>query len=459
MWRGFHLLSGCDNLMDLVEKSGMRSFPKLKVARLVVFVVFAGSLFGVSAASGDEAGTLPPGGTFRDDDDYQQEGYIEALAASGVTKGCNPPANDLFCPNDSVTRGQMASFLVRALDLPPATDGNRFTDDDGSPHESNIDALAAAGITNGCDPPENTMFCPDRAVTRGEMAAFLVRGFGYPVPEGTDTFTDDDHSIFESQIEALAAAGITSGCGTAVYCPERPIKRKNLAVFLVRSLGLTPDVPPVRPYLLGEFTTYHSCCESRVTNIHLIADAVDGAEVAPGETWSLNEHVGQRTSAKGYVPAGAILGGEMVSEVGGGTSQFATTLYNAIFFSGLEDVFHQPHSIYFARYPLGREATLGWTLPDVVFRNDTDYPVTIDTSYTGTSITVQLIGANGHRSVRTTTAGSATTSGGGYATVTRTIAYQDGTSTFESWSHSYNPLPGEPPPDPTPPNPPPPDPL
>jgi hypothetical protein len=426
----------------------------------VVFVVFAASLFGVGAASADDTGSLSPGGTFRDDDDYQQEGYIEALVVSGVTLGCNPPDNDLFCPNDSVTRGQMASFLVRALNLPSAAaEGDRFVDDDDSPHEANIDALATAGITNGCNPPDNTMFCPDRPVTRGEMAAFVVRGFGYPVPDGADTFTDDDYSIFESQIEALAAAGITSGCGTDLYCPERPIKRKNLAVFLVRSLGLVPDVPPVRPYLIGEFTTYHACCESRVTNIDLIADAVDGAEVAPGETWSLNEHVGQRTVEKGYVPAGAILGGEMVSEVGGGTSQFATTLYNAIFFAGLEDVFHQPHSIYFARYPLGREATLGWALPDVVFRNDADHPVTIDTSYTGTSITVQLIGANGRRSVRTTTTGSATTSGGGYATVTRTIVYQDGSSTFETWSHSYHALSVEEPPDPTPPGPPTPDPL
>ena len=132
-------------------------------------------------------------------------------------------------------------------------------------------------------------------------------------------------------------------------------------------------------------------------------------------------------------------------------------IYNAIFFAGLEDVYHRPHSIYFSRYPLGREATLGWTLPDVQFRNDTDHPVTIDTSYTDTSITVQLIGANGGRIVKTTTAGSATTSGGGSATVTRTIIFQDGSSTFESWTHHYNPMVTEP--DPPPPPPPGPEPL
>lgn len=436
----------------------MRWFPTSKIIRLSVVVAALAALLVVvpGTAAGDEPPDLAPGGSFLDDDEMQQEGYIEALAASGVTKGCNPPDNSLFCPNDSVTRGQVASFLVRALGLPAASEADRFLDDDESPHEADIDALAEAGITLGCNPPDNTEFCPDQPVTRGEMAAFLVRGFGYETPPDVDTFIDDDYSVFEGHIEALAAAGITAGCGEDTYCPESPIKRKNLAVFLVRALEMEVIVPPARPRVIGEFTTYHKCCESRVTNIHLIADAADGAVVQPGDTWSLNEHVGQRTEAKGYVPAGAINGGELVAEVGGGTSQFATTLYNAIFFAGLEDVYHRPHSIYFGRYPLGREATLGWTLPDVVFRNDTDYPVTIETSYTDTSITVQLVGANGRREVATTTTGSATTSGGGSATVTRTIYFQDGTSTFEKWTHYYNPMStGDPEPPPPPPEPPP----
>jgi len=425
---------------------------------IAVVLALLGLLVGVPSAGGEEPTELPPGGSFVDDDGYQQEGYIEALAASGVTKGCNPPINDRFCPGDSVTRGQVASFLVRALGL-PSSDVDHFADDVESPHQGDINALVAAGITKGCNPPENTEFCPMRAVTRGEMAAFLVRAFGYESPPDADTFTDDDYSIFEDNIEALAAAGITKGCGEGRFCPENAIKRSNLAVFLVRALDLVPIIPPPRPRVIGEFTTYHKCCESRVTNIHLIADAVDGVVVPSGETWSLNDHVGRRTTAKGYVPAGAIVGGELVAEVGGGTSQFATTIYNAIFFAGLEDIYHRPHSIYFSRYPLGREATLGWTLPDIVFRNDTEYPVSIDTSYTSTSITVKLIGNNGGRTVSTTTTGSATTSGGGSATVTRTIDYPDGTSTFESWTHRYNPLITDPDPPPPPPPPPPPEPL
>ena len=190
---------------------------------------------------------LPPGGSFVDDDEMPQEGYIEAIAAAGVTRGCNPPVNDQFCPSKFVTRGQVASFLVRAFDLPPAAVPGQFDDDDESPHAADIDSLVAAGITRGCGVPESRTFCPKRAVTRGEMAAFLVRAFGYGSPADVDTFVDDDESVFERDIEALAAAGITSGCGVDTYCPERPILRSNLAVFLVRALELEPIFPPPGP--------------------------------------------------------------------------------------------------------------------------------------------------------------------------------------------------------------------
>lgn len=444
------------------------AIPVRRVLLAVIFGLLAFFLLaGGAVARGlepESTSELPPGGSFVDDDGRSQEGYIEALAATGVTRGCNPPANDRFCPSNLVTRGQVASFLVRALGLPPAEVADQFVDDDDSPHAADIDALVAAGITRGCGAPEDRTFCPKRAVNRGEIAAFLVRGFGYQSPEGIDSFTDDEDSVFEADIEALAAAGITSGCSEGTYCPDRPIQRANLAVFLVRALDLDPIVPQPRPRVIGQFTTYHNCCESRVTNIHLIAEAVDGAVIQPGDTWSINEYVGQRTVAKGYVAAGAIVGGELVccdhpANIGGGTSQFATTLYNALFFAGLEDVTHQPHSIYFSRYPLGHEATLGWTVPDLAFRNDTAYPVVIDTSYTGSSITVQLLGVTEGRRVRAAVAGSATTGAGGVVTVTRTIDYPDGETVTQTWTHRYNPLPpddddggggGDPDPGPTP---------
>lgn len=152
-------------------------------------------------------------------------------------------------------------------------------------------------------------------------------------------------------------------------------------------------------HLVSQFTTYHGCCEPRVTNIHLIADAIDGVLVLPGESFSINGHVGERTLEKGYVDAGSIVAGEIVDTVGGGTSQFATTFYNAVFWGGYEDVEHQPHSYYFTRYPEGVEATLFWRSIDLVFRNNREHAILIDTRYTDTSITVRFFGFNHGRTL------------------------------------------------------------
>ncbi len=153
-------------------------------------------------------------------------------------------------------------------------------------------------------------------------------------------------------------------------------------------------------HLVSQFTTYYDCCQDRVVNIHTIADAVDGAIVGSGKTFSLNDHVGERTLEKGYLPAGTIVAGELEDTVGGGVSQFTTTLYNAVFWGGYEDVEHKPHSYYFSRYPEGVEATLNWRTPDLKFRNNTDNAILIDTRYTDTSITVRIFGANDGRTLK-----------------------------------------------------------
>ncbi len=152
-------------------------------------------------------------------------------------------------------------------------------------------------------------------------------------------------------------------------------------------------------HLVSSFTTYHDCCQNRVTNIHLFADAVDGAYLAPGEEFDANDHVGERTVEKGYLEDGTIIRGELVKTIGGGVSQFATTMYNAVFWGGYEDITHRPHSYYFSRYPEGIEATISWPLPDLVFRNDSDHGVLIKVEYTDTSITVKLYGDNDGRIV------------------------------------------------------------
>jgi hypothetical protein len=218
----------------------MRSLIALMIAAVVL--AMAGPAVGADAA-------LPPGGTFVDDDTSPHQGTIEAIALAGLTRGCNPPENDRFCPDEPVTRGEMAAFLVRALDLPAGGNAG-FTDTYDSIFDADIQRLAGAGITRGCNPPDNDRFCPDEPVTRGEMAAFLVRALD--LPEVTaDFFSDDDGSIFENAIERLRGAGITLGCNPPdnnEFCPNRPVTRAEMATFLSRALHLDPVPVPERPY-------------------------------------------------------------------------------------------------------------------------------------------------------------------------------------------------------------------
>lgn len=147
----------------------------------------------------------------------------------GITVGC---AADRYCPDSSVARAQMASFLTRALGLPRAS-RDYFTDDVGNMHESSINAVAEAGITVGCG---GTRFCPEATVTREQMASFLVRAFDPPA-SGDDYYADDDDSTHEGDINALAASGITRGCGPSAFCPSAAVTRDQMAAFLHRAVS------------------------------------------------------------------------------------------------------------------------------------------------------------------------------------------------------------------------------
>lgn len=131
----------------------------------------------------------------------------------------------------------MAKFLVRALGLSDRGSVD-FSDDDESVFEADIEKLATAGITYGCGSKSSNTFCPDARVTRATMAAFLVRGLGL-TNRGSVDFVDDDSSPFEADIEKLATAGITYGCGSTssnTFCPDAFVTRQTMAAFIVRSL-------------------------------------------------------------------------------------------------------------------------------------------------------------------------------------------------------------------------------
>lgn len=186
------------------------------------------------AALGDKiVAPVPFDGVFADDDGNVHEAAIEAVARAGITVGCAGGDRPRYCPNDVVTRGQMAVFLARAFKLPAAST-NYFDDDDGAWYESAANAVALAGITVGCGPRS---YCGSDPVTREQMATFLSRAMSWPA-SGVDAFTDDDGSVHEANINRIAAVGVTKGCGPGRFCPDEPVRRDQMASFLARALAL-----------------------------------------------------------------------------------------------------------------------------------------------------------------------------------------------------------------------------
>ena len=222
--------------------------------RLLLASLLALTLIGSGIAVADDH--LLPGGTFIDDNGNSHEGMIEAIAEIGVTTGCDV-IGPQYCPDDFVTRAQMATFLDRAFDFPDATD-DFFSDDNGNTHEESINNLAESGVTLGF--PDGT-FRPDETVSREQMASFIARSMELAQVPG-DMFEDVD-GTHEGNINAIAEEGITLGCSAVplLFCPKDDVPRDQMASFIGRALGLTPIVvpPPSEP------------------SLHLITASLDGA--------------------------------------------------------------------------------------------------------------------------------------------------------------------------------------
>ena len=235
----------------------------------------------------------------------------------------------------------------------------------------------------------------------------------------------------EATVEAVAQLVTTTGREAPLPVQARP---PAFDAAQAGSAGITS--------LLGTFTTYFTPGQPRAQNIRKIASVVDGSYVRPGGTFSLNDTAGRRTLAKGYVADGAIIRGELVDQVGGGVSQFATTLFNAAFFAGLPIPEHKPHSFYISRYPAGRESTVSYGSIDVKIRNDTANGIVLKTSSTPRSVTVSVYGDNGGRTVTSTSGPRQPREGGGFTiNVTRSISGGDGRGERRVFRTVYNPPP------------------
>ena len=184
--------------------------------------------------------------TYVDDDRSRYEGYIEAASAAGLVSGCNPPENNRFCPHRVVSRAEMAIMLVRAVGLRP--DGaDYFSDDDGTTAEPSINALAAAGITNGCG---GGRFCPDSPLSRGQMAQLIADSLGWKLRANTERYRDLRDSPYAGSMTALASRGGIEPCDLPDdrrLCPDAPVTRDEAAFALSQAIGLPPIEIADRP--------------------------------------------------------------------------------------------------------------------------------------------------------------------------------------------------------------------
>jgi vancomycin resistance protein YoaR len=197
----------------------------------------------------------------------------------------------------------------------------------------------------------------------------------------------DSATLSTDLVSALTKTG-SARAATATVATAEP----DLTTEEAQALGVTEQI--------SEFTTHYPIAPYRITNIGRAAELINGSLVLPGATWSLNGTVGERTAENGFVKGTIIEGGQFREDFGGGVSQVATTTFNAMFFAGLQDVEHKPHSFYISRYPAGREATVAWPTVDLKFRNDTSTGVVIQTIATPGTLTVRFWGTKAYDEVR-----------------------------------------------------------
>jgi vancomycin resistance protein YoaR len=283
-----------------------------------------------------------------------------------------------------------------------------------------VDQLVA-GLARPAVAAPVTITIPDRADLEASPAAIAAslrltaddRGEIVPAVDRKALRKALREQLAEVETAPVDATVVLRGGGAEVVGSEDG-RRVDLAGLVDRLLAVLPDPAPrtvaarlaTVPAEVGTedaealkiqervstFTTYFEggLASPRSQNIAKVADLVDGAVVRPGEVFSLNGHTGERDYAQGFQDAPVIIGGKLVPAVGGGISQFTTTLFNASYYAGLEDVEHHPHSYHYSRYPSVIESTIFYPNLDMRFRNNTEYGILVDTSYDDSSITVSM---------------------------------------------------------------------
>lgn len=184
-----------------------------------------------------------------------------------------------------------------------------------------------------------------------------------------------------------AATSRTSRSATLAVVRTQPARSTAEA----RAMGISEE--------LGSYKTYNAGTADRITNLRLGVEALDGTLVPPGGTFSLNQAIGERTAARGFRLAPVIIGNKYSEEIGGGTSQVATTVFNAAWEAGVKITERNPHALYISRYPLGRDATVYWPSLDLRFVNDTKRWILVRGFAESDGIRVTLYGGEKRRVV------------------------------------------------------------
>ncbi len=375
-----------------------------------------------------------------------------AVAPGKPGRGISPPSV-LAAMQKAGPKGLPLRISVTRDDLP-----TRFTAADAQRLADQAEQLAAPGLP----------------VTAGGTAATIpaatLRGWFRAQPTDTalrlavDTtgVSDALSQLYPNPVVAPADAGFTVNGGkvsitpskTGTACCGTDAVTMIQAALLTRPAAATVTLPlktaaPARDEdaarklqivePIGTFTTNHAADQPRVLNIHRIADQIQGVVINPGATFSINNFIGPRTAAKGYVSAPTIDENyNFTDDIGGGISQFATTIFNAAFFSGLDIPGYFMHGIYISRYPYGRESTISYPEPDVRIRNNTPYGVLIWPTYTDTSITVTMYSTkyvSGEQTNQTKTPKGVCTA----VSTERTRTYVDGRKAVDNFSGLYSP--------------------
>jgi vancomycin resistance protein YoaR len=390
---------------------------------------------------------------------------LKAVGDGPITVAAGKPGNGI--PTEALARALLAAAPSSATPIQARVDdaplNPQFSDAQAQTVAQEADGLARRGLTvtigSASKPlPVATVaawlravpadgalkIAIDEAAVRKDLGAMFA-GTDHPAADASFTIEGGKPVLHPSQqgttcceagagqkvLDALRqkAGGVTIGLTTS---------EPALTTEQATALGIIEEVG--QPAEFGP-TTHHPGGESRVTNIHKIADIVRGHVIKPGDTFSVNDFVGMRTAEKGFVDAPVIYNSVHDHDIGGGVSQFATTLFNASFFAGLDIPEYQSHSLIISRYPTGREATISWPKPDLKIKNTTPYGVLIWPTYDDTTITVHLFSTHNVDAVAEPTT-SAPAGPCTRVTTPRTRTYIDKTVKHDTFGALYQPAEG-----------------